>query len=208
MSILNLEKINIDKEALSILKIQLMLDLVVSALLAFTNPVVKLEMAKMVDPIYYQFANFLKYSLGIAINLYIGNKMISFIKNNFDKICIIDAAATIVVNLAFSHYANARFISLAILEVLIIGFVVRVFADIYNNLVKGTDLTILQSRTVGMAQLALLLGSGSIMIFTFLDINIDLDMALHLQCIALIIKCCINLLVTKRLIKYSKKKEE
>ena len=95
MSILNLEKINIDKEALSILKIQLMLDLVVSALLAFTNPVVKLEMAKMVDPIYYQFANFLKYSLGITINLYIGNKIINFIKNNFDKICIIDAAATI-----------------------------------------------------------------------------------------------------------------
>lgn len=208
MKFLGLDKLDINEEALKLIKIQMLLDIVAATMGSFVAPIIRLEMARMVDPIFYQMSDFIQYGLGIVLNLGIDTKMLKFIKKHFRVLCIIDAVTTIFVNIAFSHMANARFISLAILGVLVTGLMFRVFADIYNNLTSGTDLTILQSRKAGFYKLALVLGSGGVVIFTYFNVSIDIDTALHIQCIALIIDCLVSVFITNKLIKYQKKKDE
>lgn len=205
---LGLNGLKVNKEALHLIKVQMVLDIISAVLLAFSGPVIRLEMAKAVDPLFYQLTDFIQYGLAILLNFGIDNKILSFIKKHFRVLCILDAFTTIFVNLAFENWANARFISLAILGVLVTGLMFRVIGDIYNNIANGSDLTILQSRKEGMYKLALLIGSAIIVLFTFFNVNISLSEALHIQCIALIIDCLVSVFITNKLIKYQKKKDE
>ena len=207
---LGLDYLKVNKEALRLIKVQMVLDIISAVLLAFSGPVIRLEMAKAVDPLFYQLTDFIQYGLAILLNFGIDNKILNFIKKHFRVLCILDAFTTIIVNLVFENWANARFISLAVLGVLVTGLMFRVIGDIYiyNNIANGSDLTILQSRKEGMYKLAILIGSAIIVIFTFFNVNITLSEALHIQCIALIIDCLVSVFITNKLIKYQKKKDE
>lgn len=73
-----------------------------------------------------------------------------------------------------------------------------------NNITNGSDLSILNSRKEGFEQISILLGTISIMIITYYNIDFSCDMALTLQCVALIISCLTSLFITRKLMKYAK----
>lgn len=80
----------------------------------------------------------------------------------------------------------------------------RIIDDIMNNIIDGSNLSILNSRKEGFEQISILLGTILIMSITYLHVDFTCDMALTLQCIALIISCLTSLFITRKLMKYAK----
>lgn len=195
---------DLDPKAINLIKWDVIAESVAMIIFAFTSPVIIITMMSSVDPIWYQISRLIEYGLGGLINLWFNKNKLTILRKYFIHLCILDCVLTIYCNIIFAHLPNYRFIAISLLNVLMSGMIFRIIGDIMNNITNGSDLSILNSRKEGFEQISILLGTISIMIITYYNIDFSCDMALTLQCVALIISCLTSLFITRKLMKYAK----
>lgn len=195
---------DLDPKVINLIKWDVLAESIAMIIFAFTSPVIIITMISNVDPIWYQTSRFVEYGLGGLINLWFNKKKLSILRRYFVPLCIIDCILTIFCNAALAHFPNYRFIAISLLNVLMSGMIFRIIDDIMNNITDGSNLSILNSRKEGFEQISILLGTILIMSITYLHVDFTCDMALTLQCIALIISCLTSLFITRKLMKYAK----
>lgn len=165
-------------------------------LISMSEPTIKIWMVSHVNPIYYKISIIIECIIGIIINMLMGKDSLQKLKRYFVYICLLDSILMFIINLIITDDANIRFIIISISYPLITALMIKIIIDVYNNLTSGSSLTILGERRSGINKLGFIAG-----VIISMIIEIDLNTALILQLLGIIIETFSSIFIRKRLMK-------
>ena len=180
-----------------LLSIDLLNNFVVNMLIAYTDPIIRIYMVSNIDPLYFKISLLVGFIIGILVNLNFNKDNIVVLRKYYNVFVILDVSSALIINLMFGDNPNIRMLSFSILMPLSTAIVVKVFKDCINNAAKGTDLTIISERKLAINKLAFVVGVS----FSILIPDIDIYVALYIQCLAIIIDCLSSLIIRNKLMK-------
>lgn len=188
--------IEIEESKQSIIFLEMLFALFSCLLISMSEPTIKIWMVSHVNPIYYKVSIIIECIIGIIINMLIGKDSLQKLKRYFVYICLLDSILMFIINLIVTDDANIRFIILSISYPLITALMIKIIIDVYNNLTSGSSLTILGERRSGINKLGFIAG-----VIISMIIEIDLNTALILQLLGIIIETFSSIFIRKRLMK-------
>lgn len=149
-------------------------------IMAFSTPIIRIYMVTNVDPSWFKASLAIDALSAGALGMFMTGKKYQRLSKYFDIFCIFSAVSVILINVFFGNDPDFRFIAISLTYPLGSFFVVKILKNIYNNKLRGNDLSTYESRKEGVKAISGFLG---FVIAIFID-SISIDTALILQCIS------------------------
>ena len=171
---------------------------VFSFAMAVTSPVIHVYFMRLIDASVLAIANMLAVGLAAIVNTSITKeKFLDWYDKHFTFIVVTDIIFFIIVSCAGMEMANMRFIGMAVINAISTTLWICVMQNAINNTINGEELTIWQSLAKSCELYASLAGGLVILILG----NIDIEIAIAIQCLANLIMGLTDLRAKKILTK-------
>lgn len=166
--------------------------------MAMTTPVVHVYFMRLIDASVLAVANMLAVGIAAITNTTITKeKFLEWYDKHFTFIVATDVMFFIIVSCAGMEMAAMRYIGMAVINAISTTLWVCVMQNAINNTIKGKDLTIWQSLANSYEMYASLAGGLVILLIG----DMDIEVAIAIQCVANLVMGLTDLRAKKLLIK-------
>lgn len=166
--------------------------------MAMTTPVVHIYFMRLIDASVLAIANMLAVGIAAMTNTSVTRKgFLEWYDKHFTLIVVTDVLLFTVISFAGIEWATIRFIGMAVINAISTTLWVCVMQNAINNTIEGKDLTIWQSLANSYEMYASLAGGLAILLIG----NINIEVAIAIQCVANLVMGLTDLRAKKLLIK-------
>lgn len=149
--------------------------------MAMTVPIIQVYFIRLVDSSVLAISNMLAVGIAAITNTSLTKEnLLKWYDKHFALIVISDVLLFLVVSCAGMEMATARYIGLAILDAISMTLWVSIMRNAINNTIKGKDLTVWQSLSNSYELYASFAGGLVIILLG----DIDIEIAIAIQCLA------------------------
>lgn len=166
-------------------------------LIAYTDPIIRIYMISNIDPLYFKISLLVGFIIGIVVNLNFNKDSIPVLRKYYSAFVVVDVVLSVFINLMFWDNPDIRTLSFAVLAPLTTAVEVKIFKDCINNTATGSDLTVISERKLASNKLAFVVGIS----LSILIPDIDVYLALYIQCLGIIVECVSSLFVRNKIMK-------
>lgn len=165
--------------------------------MAITTPVIHIYFMRLIDASVLAIANMISVGIAAMTNTSVTRKgFLEWYDKHFTLIVVTDVLLFTVISFAGMEWAIIRFIGMAIINAISTTLWICVMKNAINSVVKGNELTIWQSLASSCELYASLAGGLVILILG----NIDVEIAIMIQCIANLVMGLTDLKARKLLV--------
>ena len=166
--------------------------------MAMTTPVVHIYFMRLIDASVLAIANMISVGIAAMTNTSVTRKgFLEWYDKHFTLIVVTDVLLFTVISFAGMEWATMRFIGMAIINAISTTLWVCVMQNAINNVIEGKDLTIWQSLANSYEMYASLVGGSVILLIG----DMDIEVAIAIQCVANLVMGLTDLRAKKLLIK-------
>ena len=166
--------------------------------MAVTTPVIHVYFMRLIDASVLAVANMLAVGIAAMTNTSVTRKgFLEWYDKHFTLIVVTDVLLFTVISFAGMEWATIRFIGMAVINAISTTLWVCVMQNAINNTIEGKDLTIWQSLANSYEMYASLAGGLVILLIG----NMDIEVAIAIQCVANLVMGLTDLRAKKLLTK-------
>lgn len=166
--------------------------------MAVTTPVIHVYFMRLIDASVLAVANMLAVGIAAMTNTSVTRKgFLEWYDKHFTLIVVTDILLFTVISFAGMEWATIRFIGMAVINAISTTLWVCVMQNAINNTIEGKDLTIWQSLANSYEMYASLAGGLVILLIG----DMDIEVAIAIQCVANLVMGLTDLRAKKLLIK-------
>lgn len=152
-----------------------------SFVIALTSPVIQIYFMKLINPNVLAISNMLSVGLAAIVNTSITKeKFLRWYDKHFALIVVTDVLSFIVISCAGMEMATARFIGMAVINALSTTLWICVMENAVNHIINSKELTMWQGLSRSYELYASLIGG---LVLLFIE-NMDVEVAIAIQCVA------------------------
>lgn len=165
--------------------------------MAMTTPVVHIYFMRLIDASVLAIANMLAVGIAAMTNTSVTRKgFLEWYDKHFTLIVVTDVLLFTVISFAGMEWATIRFIGMAVINAISTTLWVCIMQNAINNTIEGKDLTIWQSLANSCEMYASLAGGLVILLIG----NMDIEVAIAIQCVANLVMGLTDLKARKLLV--------
>ena len=166
--------------------------------MAVTTPVIHVYFMRLIDASVLAVANMLAVGIAAMTNTSVTRKgFLEWYDKHFTLIVVTDVLLFTVISFAGMEWATIRFIGMAVINAISTTLWVCVMQNAINNTIEGKDLTIWQSLANSCEMYASLAGGLVILLIG----DMDIEVAIAIQCVANLVMGLTDLRAKKLLVK-------
>ena len=170
--------------------------------MAITSPVIHIYFMRLIDASVLAIANIISVGIAAITNTSVTRKgFLEWYDKHFTLIVVTDVLLFTVISFAGMELATIRFIGMAIINAISTTLWVCVMQNAINNTIKGEELTIWQSLSKSYELYASLAGGLAILLIG----DMDIELAIAIQCLANLFMGLTDLRARKLLIRGDEK---
>ena len=170
--------------------------------MAITSPVIHIYFMRLIDASVLAIANIISVGIAAITNTSVTRKgFLEWYDKHFTLIVVTDVLLFTVISFAGMEWATIRFIGMAIINAISTTLWVCVMQNAINNTIKGEELTIWQSLSKSYELYASLAGGLAILLIG----DMDIELAIAIQCLANLFMGLTDLRARKLLIRGDEK---
>ncbi len=169
-----------------------------SFIMAMTTPIIQVYFIRLVDSNILAISNMLAVGIAGITNTSITKEgFLEYYDRHFVVIVLLDIIAFGLVSYIGMEWASLRYIGMAVINAISTALWVCIMQNAINSVVMGKNLTIWQSLSRSCEMYASLAGGAVILLL----VDLDVELAIALQCLANLVMGLTDLKAKKLLIK-------